>query len=133
MEHDYAEHAELFAGTPCGGREDPAGNIEPCSGVLEYLGSGQFVCTGPGRHLKLATILHGQPGVQDLPAKWVSDPHRPRDSGLFGVRFPDGAVGTAWWNLERRRWEEVEENEAEGYSTTGAPCEVAGWRPKPTL
>jgi hypothetical protein len=66
----------------------------------------------------------------DVPAAWVSDPHQPDASGLFEVRFPDDAEGIAWWNIQRRRWEQVEENEREHYST-GEPCEVTGWRPLP--
>jgi hypothetical protein len=133
----YDDEYRDFEGRKCSGQEriEPGrafGSTEPCNGFLVRITRKVFQCDGPRHHLKTAKRLHGQPGLEDVLSGWVPTSYRPEESRGYEVRFPNGSEGEAWWNDERQRWEEMRENEGEGYSTTGAPCEIAGWRPKPT-
>ena len=61
---------------------------------------------------------------------WKPALEKPNHSGTFQVRRPNGAEPIAWWNEDWQRWELINENEREGYST-GEPCEVTHWRQMP--
>lgn len=131
----YDDEYRSFEGRACPGEErilpgEALGLTEPCGGDLMRITREVFQCIGPRRHLKtIGPDGLGRPGLTDVLSGWVQTSYRPEQSGGYAARFPNDSEGRGWWNNERQRWEEIRENENEGYSTSGVPCETIGWRP----